>query len=133
VFLLDSNVVSELRKPRPNSRVISWLDKMDNHSLFVSAVTIGEIQAGIDVTRGQDADKAYELESWLEQLAATHSVLPMNTRCFRRWAKLMRRQSNTLYEDAMIAATALEHRLTVVTRNTRAFAPFDLPVLDPFT
>jgi predicted nucleic acid-binding protein len=132
VFLIDTNVVSELRKPRPNSHVVQWLESADDKDLFLSAVTVGEIQAGIELTRAQDPAKADELEIWAEQVATTYNVLPMDGRCFRRWAKLMHRQSDTVYEDAMIAATAIEHDLTVVTRNARDFARFKVRVLNPF-
>jgi toxin FitB len=132
VYLLDTNVVSELRKPRPNPKVIAWIQDADDPDLHLSAVTIGEIQAGIEVTRTQNPAKAEELETWAGQVADSYNVLAMDAACFRRWAKLMHRQSSTVYEDAMIAATALVHDLTVVTRNVRDFSRFDVPVLNPF-
>jgi len=132
VYLLDTNVVSELRKPRPNPKVIAWIQDADDPDLHLSAVTIGEIQAGIEVTRTQNPTKAGELEAWAGQVADSYNVLAMDAACFRRWAKLMHRQSSTVYEDAMIAATALVHDLTVVTRNVRDFSRFDVPVLNPF-
>jgi predicted nucleic acid-binding protein len=132
VYLLDTNIVSELRKPRPNNHVVVWVKDVEDSELHLSAVTIGEIQAGIEFTRAQDPGKAEELEAWADQLAGSYNVLAMDSICFRRWAKLMHRQSDTVYEDAMIAATALVHNLTVVTRNVRDFARFDVPVLNPF-
>ena len=132
MYLLDTNVVSELRKPRPNPKVIAWIQDAEDPDLHLSAVTIGEIQAGIEVTRTQNPPKAVELEAWAGQVADSYNVLAMDAACFRRWAKLMHRQSNTVYEDAMIAATALVHHLTVVTRNVRDFSRFDVPVLNPF-
>jgi predicted nucleic acid-binding protein len=132
VYLLDTNIVSELRKPRPNREVVAWLEPIQDSELHVSAVTLGEIQAGIELSRAQNPAKAAELETWADLLAASYNVLAMDAACFRRWARLMHRQSGTVSEDAMIAATALVHKLIVVTRNARDFARFDVPVLNPF-
>ncbi len=133
MYLLDTNVVSELRKLKPHGAVLAWLSSVDDAQLFISAVTIGEIQAGIELTREQDSEKAQEIENWLEQLAASYNVLPMDAAAFRAWAKLMHRQSDTLYEDAMIAAIAQVHSLVVVTRNVRDFKSLKAKVLNPFT
>ena len=133
MFLLDTNVISELRKPKPHGAVVAWLNAVDDAQLFVSAVTIGEIQAGIEMTREQDAIKASEIEAWLEQVAAAYNVLPMDAAAFRAWARLMHRQSDTLYEDAMIAATARTHGLKVVTRNVADFKALGVEVFNPFT
>ncbi len=132
MYLLDTNVVSELRKPRPHGAVLTWLQARDDAELHLSAVTIGEIQAGIELTRQQDATKAQEIEAWLEQVATTWNVLPMDAPAFRAWARLMHRRSDTVTEDAMIAATAQIHGLTVVTRNVADFKPFGVPLLNPF-
>lgn len=132
MYLLDTNIVSELRKPRPQAAVISWLESVDDSDLHISVVTLGEIQAGIEITREQDAAKAAEIEAWADQVAAAYNVLPMDAATFRQWAKLMHRQSDTVYEDAMIAATARVHKLTVVTRNVGDFKRFGVPMLNPF-
>lgn len=132
MFLLDTNVISELRKPKPHGGVVAWLNAVDDAQLFVSAVMIGEIQAGIEMTREQDATKASEIETWLEQVAAAYNVLPMDAASFRAWARLMHRQSDTLYEDAMIAATARTHGLKVVTRNVADFKALGVEVFNPF-
>ena len=108
MYLLDSNVISELRKPRPHGAVLAWLQAVDNANLQLASVSLGEIQAGIEITREQDAAKA------------------------SAWAQLMHRRSDTLYEDAMIAAIALVHGLTVVTRNVKDFDGFGLALLNPF-
>ena len=131
-FLLDTNVVSELRKPKPHGAVVAWLQRLRDDQLFLSAVTLSELQAGIERVRPQDARKAQEIESWVDQLAASIQVLPMDALCFREWARLMNGKSDTLLEDAMIAATARIHGLTVATRNERDFEALDVSLLNPF-
>ena len=132
MYLLDTNVVSELRKPKPHGAVVQWMQGVSDAELHISAVTIGEIQAGIELTREQDEPKAIELEQWLELVSGSFNVVPMDAAAFRTWARLMHRASDTLYEDAMIAATAKVHKLTVVTRNVTDFKPFGVNVLNPF-
>jgi hypothetical protein len=132
MYLLDTNVVSELRKPRPHGAVVAWLQATAESDLYLSAVTLGEIQAGIELTREQDVAKAAEIEAWANLVAASYSVLPMDGETFRVWARLMHRKSDTFYEDAMIAATATVHHLTVVTRNVTDFADFNVSLLNPF-
>ncbi|MFY7942571.1 MAG: type II toxin-antitoxin system VapC family toxin [Burkholderiaceae bacterium] len=132
MYLLDTNVISELRRAKPHGAVLAWLKKAPEQDLHLSAVSLGEIQAGIELTREQDPTKAEALESWAEQVAASYNVLPMDAETFRTWARLMHRRSDTLYEDAMIAATAKRHQLTVVTRNVGDFAHFGVSVFNPF-
>ena len=132
-FLLDTNVVSELRRPRPHGAVLAWLQSVDDADLHLASVTLGEIQAGIERTREQDPAKASEIERWLDQVNATFNILSLDGPAFRCWAQLMHRQSDTLYEDAMIAAIAKLHQLTVVTRNVADFSGFGVPLLNPFT
>ena len=132
MYLLDTNVVSELRRPRPHGAVLRWMTEVPADQLLLSAVTVGEIQAGIEITREQDRRKAESLEAWLEQVVATYSVLPMDAAAFREWARLKHRKSDSLLEDAMIAATAIVHGLTVATRNLRDFEGFSVLLLNPF-
>lgn len=132
MYLIDTNVISELRRIRPHGAVVAWLNSVNDAELFMSAVTVGEIQAGIEVTRAQDDAKANDLEQWLNAVADSYNILPMDSATFRLWAKWMHGTSNTLYEDAMIAATAKMYKLTVVTRNVGDFSNFDVEVLNPF-
>ena len=126
-------MVSELRKPRPHGGVVAWLESLDDAQLFISAVTLGEIQAGIELTREQDPAKAQDIEAWLALVAGAYNVLPMDATAFKAWAKLMHRKSETLYEDAMIAATAQVHGLTVASRNVADFQALGFEVFNPFT
>ncbi len=132
MYLLDTNVVSELRRPRPHGAVLGWIAERPSDRMFLSAVTIGEIQAGIEITREHDASKAEALEAWLDRVVASYGVLPMDATAFREWARLKHRKSNALIEDAMIAATAVVHNLVVATRNVRDFEVFGTPTLNPF-
>ena len=133
VYLLDTNVVSELRKRKPHKGVVAWIQAAPEESLYVSAVTVGEIQAGIEITRKQDAMKAKEIELWLDGVEQSYGVLPADAAIFRRWAQLMHRRPDHHLEDALIAATALVRGLTVVTRNVDDFEPFGAPLINPFT
>ena len=132
MYLLDTNIISELRKFKPHGAVVVWIQSIEDKDLYLSAVTVGEIQAGIEMTREQDESKALQIEQWLDQVADTYNVLAMDSTVFRQWAKLMHRTSDTLYEDAMIAATAKVHHLTVVTRNVADFKSFGVKLLNPF-
>ena len=132
MYLLDTNVVSELRRRRPHGAVLAWISAVPALALHVSAVTIGELQAGVERTRERDPDKAAELEAWIDDLPSQMNVLAMDERAFREWARLMHRTSIDLFEDAMIAATALVNGLTVATRNERDFRRFGVKLFNPF-
>ena len=132
MFLLDTNIVSESRKPKPHGGVMAWLAAQESATLHISAMTIGELQRGFELTRVQDATRADEIEAWLEQVIVSGQVLPMDAAVCREWARLMHGRSNTLAEDAFIAATAIVHRLTVATRNVRDFKALAVKTLNPF-
>lgn len=132
MYLLDTNVISELRKAKPHGAVLAWIATVNNAQLHLSSVNIGEIQTGIEITREQNPQKAQEITAWLESICDTYNIIPMGSNEFRIWAQLMHHKSEVLYEDAMIAATAIAHNLTVVTRNVTDFTGFKVPLLNPF-
>ena len=131
-YLLDTNVVSELRKQKPHGAVLAWIQSLRSEETFISAITLGELQAGVELTRTQDPTKAREIERWVDRLAGLYEVLPMDAHCFREWGRLMHKKSERLIEDAMIAATARVHDLVITTRNERDFIEFDVQIYNPF-
>jgi predicted nucleic acid-binding protein len=124
-YLLDTNVVSELRKTEPHGAVLAWLDTLRPEQIFLSSFTLGEMQAGVEKTRQQDKIKALQIESWLEEVES-------DTACFRERARLMKHQPDSLRDDAIVAATARIHGLTVATRNEKDFQRLGVEVFNPF-
>jgi predicted nucleic acid-binding protein len=133
MYLLDTNVVSELRKPKPHGAVLAWIQSVADDELFISALTLGELQAGAERTRKQDREKAEDIDAWINQISKTYEVIPMDASMFREWARLMEGRSDGLLEDAMIAATARVRGLAVATRNVRDFKGLAVEILNPFT
>ncbi len=131
MILLDTVIVSELRKARPNPRVMAWMRGLRETDVFLSVVTIGEIERGISKVR--DSDFALALTRWLEELLRFYGdrILPVTPDVARRWGRL---SADIGHEgaDLLLAATAAAHGLTVATRNVRHFTPTGVPVFDPF-
>jgi predicted nucleic acid-binding protein len=132
MYLLDTNVVSELRKPKPHGAVIAWIQSLADDQLFMSALTLGELQAVAERTRRQDQEKAKAIEAWIDQVSAAYEIIPTDAAMFREWARLMDGKSDHLVEDAMIAATARIRGLIVATRNVRDFRDLAVDVFNPF-
>jgi toxin FitB len=133
MYLLDTNVISELRKNKPHGAVLSWFASVAARNLHVPAVAVGELQDGVELTRQHDRLKAAEIERWIDRIVRAFAVIPMDADSFRETARLMAGKPDDLFEDAMIAATARVHRLAVVTRNVKDFAVFGVQVFNPFT
>lgn len=134
MVLLDTVVLSELRKRHRNPGLVAWIGGQSDADLFVSVITIGEIQRGIALQRPKDPDFATSLTQWLDRVLTTYAerIVPFDLGAARRWGRLSAALGHD-GADLMIAATALEHGLTVVTRNRRHFEPTGVPTLDPFT
>ena len=118
--------------PRPHAGLVAWLSGIAPDQLFISAVTLGELQAGVENVRQQDTGRAEIIEGWIDSVAASYNVLPMDGGAFRCWARLMHGKPADLIADAMIAATAAVYNLTVVTRHLRDFERLGVRAFDPF-
>jgi toxin FitB len=132
-YLVDANVLSEPTKPVPNNKVIDWLTANEGN-LVVDSIIVGELYIGIlALPRGR---KRTQLEQWFGDVVQTIDCVPWDATISRRWAKLvvdLKQKGDKLpLLDSMIAATALQHDLTVATRNTRDFNKTDVQVLNPF-
>lgn len=133
MFLLDTVVLSELRKRQRDPAVVTWIAARRSADLFVSVISIGEIERGIALQQTKDPGFAEALGLWLDRVIALYGdrILPFDLNVARRWGRLSAAIGNDS-ADLMIAATALEHGLTVVTRNVSDFAPTGVPSLNPF-
>ena len=120
-----------MRKLKPHAGALAWLKSLDVGQGFFSAVTFGEIQKGIEMTRRQDPRKASEIEAWAIQLANASEVLPIDVACFREYARLMHARSDMIREDVMIAATARVHGPPAATRNEGDFRDLGVAVVNP--
>lgn len=131
-YLLDTNIISEIHKPKPHGAVIAWFLGLRDEQVCLSAVTLGELQDGIERTRIQDAAKASVIEEWVNELEDSSTVLPMDVRCFRETARMMVGKQDDLFNDVMIAATARLNNLTIATRNEKDFKGLPVDIVNPF-
>ena len=134
MFLIDTVTLSELRRRQRNPMVVAWFERQRTTDLFISVISIGEIERGVARQRAIDPRFADALALWLDRMLTLYGerVLPFDLATARRWGMLSAALGNDS-ADLMIAATALEHGLTVVTRNMSDFAPTGVAVLDPFS
>ena len=133
MLLLDTVALSELMKSRPNPRVLTWLRRQDPSTVFISVITLGEIERGIERQRREEPTIARRLESWRDEVIDEFGerVLPVTTDISLLWGRLGGEHGH-LNVDLLIAATAIEHDLAVVTRNVRHFEGTGARVLNPF-
>jgi len=133
MYLLDTVVLSELRRRERNPRVVEWLASQRSSELFLSVVTIGEIERGILLQQTKNAPFASTLARWLETILHRYAdrILDIDTAVARRWGRLSAEVGHDS-ADLLIAATAQAHGLTVVTRNLRHFVPTGVKVFNPW-
>ena len=133
-YLLDTNIISEIRKgPRCHPNVAAWYSNLEEESLYLSVLVLGEIRKGIEGLRDRDAGKANELDLWLEQLQTSFQsqILPVDIAISQEWGRLSSLHTVPVI-DGLLAATATLHGLVLVTRNTRDFADLGIQLLNPF-
>lgn len=133
MYLIDMVVLSELRKRRRNPNVVRWLESVPDTDLFLSAITVAEVERGIERQRAANPPFAAELASWLDVVLRAYAerVLPLTVNVARRWGRLAARATHNEI-DLAIAATALEHGLVVATRNLSDFVPTGVATVNPF-
>ena len=134
MFLLDTDVLSALRRPDRSPGLIQWLHAQRLTDLYLSVVTVGEIERGITQQWQRDPRFAQDLARWLDRVLAWYGdrVLPIDVATARRWGQLSSILGHS-GADLLIAATALEHGLTVITRNVRHFEPTGVPFINPYS
>jgi predicted nucleic acid-binding protein len=133
-FLLDTNVVSELRKRRPDPHVLAWHGRHVDADAYISALVVGEISQGIDRVRTRDPRQADALQFWLVQLLGTYQdrILPVSLDVAQEWGRLAGAPQPPPVVDGLMAATAIVHRLTLVTRNVAHVAGTGVALVNPF-
>lgn len=132
--LLDTNILSEIRKPRPDAAIIAWLDAQDAGDLYISVLTLGEIREGVDRLATRDSARSLALGRWLADLSILYAdrILLVDQNVAQDWGRLRAAAARPLpVIDALLAATARVNGLTLVTRNDKDFRGLDVPVLNP--
>lgn len=137
-FLLDTNIISELVKPKPEPHVTKWIESVDESLLYLSVLTVGEIRKGISLLR--NASRRAALEAWLDSdltLRFAQRILPIDQAVADRWGRITANASMAKSQlpaiDGLLAATALHHNLTLVTRNTEDVSAAGVPAFNPWS
>jgi len=132
-YLLDTNVVSETRRRRPNANVLRWFASVDGDDLYLSVMVLGEIRQGIERLRARAPDQAAEFEAWIDRLEHDYAdhILPISADVADEWGRLNAPVALPVV-DTLLAATAKVHDLTLVTRNRKDVVRTGVPLLDPF-
>lgn len=132
-FLLDTNILAELRKPRPHRGVMSWFEAAEGSQLHLSVLVAGEIQQGVARLQARDPRRAAAYDTWLQTLRREYAerLLPVTEEIALEWGRLNAGDPLPVL-DGFLAATARVHDLTIVTRNVRDFARTEVAVLNPF-
>ena len=132
-YLIDTNVISELRRPKRAPQVVEWFSSVAIESLFLSVLTLGELRRGIELLRAKDAIAAGALERWVNGIRTDFEdrILPIDDAVADQWGRLSIGQPLPSI-DGLLAATAMVHQLTMVTRNTADFQRSGVPCLNPF-
>jgi toxin FitB len=135
-YLIDTNVLSELRRKKPDAKVVRWLNARPATQLYLSVLTLGEIRKGIEQLSGADANRKAALVDWLELEVPNYfaqRLLAIDADVAEVWGRLMAQAGRPIAAiDSLLAATALRHQLIIVTRNTRDFVDLGVTVLDPW-
>jgi predicted nucleic acid-binding protein len=136
-YLIDTNVLSELRRKQPDANVVAWFKPRARQSLYLSVLTLGEIRKGIErLDEAAGSVRRQSLIDWLEQDLPTFflgRLLPVDTQVADRWGRLLASATRPLPAiDSLLAATALQHNLTMVSRNTRDFMGLNLDIINPW-
>ncbi len=131
-FLLDTNILSELRKPKPHGGALAWFTANQSAGMATPAIAIFEMQMGAEKVRENDPMLAAEFDFWIARLAGGSKVLPLDAEAAREAARLLKKLPMALIADAMIAAIAKVHGLIVATRNIKDFEQFGVKLINPF-
>ena len=132
-YLFDTNVLSEVNRRQPDVRVLAFVRGLSNENTFISALTIGELRRGAVLKRRNDVDHADRLDAWIASIEDDYGprILPVDLSIARLWGGLSADRPRPVV-DALIAATAMVHDLTLVTRNTRDFADTGVALVNPW-